>query len=235
LGSGSQGSSADSAQILVRTVRSRDLVESIRHPSSAKLPRYTTSYTELELAVSGHPEERQAVLSRTIGLVPLLKDPLPFDPPQEGRCFGPYGRASFKVYGSTYHQGFIQCGDYGQGNPERANGEYAFNRISLARGSRLVSFGGTFAIDGNSSRGQLGSVATWTVLYYGRPLCRVTLQWRSSSAPAQDVRCAVKPRRGVVYEADTGAFRIQQRVSLSSGGQFWAGVLRPEITVKTAQ
>lgn len=56
-----------------------------------------------------------------------------------------------------------------------------------------------------------------------------------SDAPAQDVRCAVKPRRGVVYEADTGAFRIQQRVSLSSGGQFWAGVIRPEITVKTAQ
>src|SRR5207244_3709124 len=87
---------------------------------------------------------------RTLALTPLLQGFGPDDPPDQGRCFGPYtSRAVVTVTGTDYRSNFIQCGDYGSSAPWRASGTYTFNRAAVPASGGLVNFSGLAAVDAN--------------------------------------------------------------------------------------
>ena len=78
-----------------------------------------------------------------VDLVPLLVGIGPDDPPNEGRCFGPYSsRASLRVAGVVHRSGFIQCGDDANGDPSRASGVYRFSGPTFPAGSKLARLTG---------------------------------------------------------------------------------------------
>jgi serine/threonine-protein kinase len=186
-------------------------------------PRLTFGGTDhLTALVRREPPRR-----RIVPLTPLLQGFGPDDPPDQGRCFGPYtSRAVVTVNGTDYHSNFIQCGDYGGGAPWRASGTYTFNRDAVPASGRLVSFSGLAAVDANSSSGQVGTTVTWTVYYYGTAVCTVSLIWEGTATPGRPVNCALSQTQ----PADTSQLSIVQDVTLAGSGSFWAGFVGPRVT-----
>ena len=173
-----------------------------------------------------------APVRRVVDLVPLLVGIGPDDPPNEGRCFGPYtSRASLRVAGVVHRSGFIQCGDDANGDPSRASGVYRFSGPRFPAGSKLARLTGQVAIDESSSPTQRGSAVTWAAFYDGTPICSVTVVWSGSRPSPRTLDCRISP------SVSSGGFdvrrlRIEQVVSRASSGSLWAGLLRPTVRVE---
>jgi hypothetical protein len=164
---------------------------------------------------------------RSIALTPLLVGPLPDDPLGKGRCFGPYGHASFTIDGIKRRDGFITCGDYpgGTGDPTRANGVYHFVGAGLPPTARLVRFSAVVGIDEDSSPSQAGAGVTWELTYYGEPICTRSTTWSGGPSRPIEMNCDIPGNR----RASIQALAITQQVALTSDGQFWAGLQDPEV------
>jgi hypothetical protein len=186
------------------------------------------------LAAVPSAQPQPSAARRAVDLVPWLVGIGPDDPPDEGRCFGPYSaRASLKVSGVVYRSGFIQCGDDASGDPSRSSGVYRFSRPSFPPGSRLARFTAQVAIDESSSPSQRGTQVTWTVFYDGAPICTATVVWSGSRPSPTKLDCRVLP------SASPGGFdlrrlRIQQVAVPASSGDLWAGLLNPTIVVTSS-
>ena len=196
----------------------------------------STASTPRLLAVVPAPAPTPAPPSppvrRVVDLAPVLVGIGPDDPPNEGRCFGPYtARASLTVSGVVHHSGFIQCGDDANGDPSRATGEYRFSGPDFPAGARLTRVSGTAAIDESSSPSQRGSAVTWTAFYDGTPLCSVTVVWSGSRPSPRALDCGFAPSQSSAA-FDLRRLRIRQVASLASSGSLWAGLLRPTIVVE---
>ena len=162
-----------------------------------------------------------------IDLAPLLVGIRPDDPPGEGRCFGPYtARASLTVSGVVHRSGFVQCGDDANGDPSRASGVYRFSGSAVPNAT-LARLTAQAAIDESSSSSQRGSSVTWTVFYAETPICSTTVVWGGSRPTPKKLDCRI-PSAGTF---DVRRLRIEQIASLSSTGDFWAGLLNPTLVV----
>jgi hypothetical protein len=191
-----------------------------------EMPATRGSALGLVALVPAAPAEPAA---RSIALAPLLVDPLPDDPPGEGRCFGPYRPgATLTLGGVARSDGFVSCGDYGfdRGDPTRATGEYRFAATALPPGYELTRFTATVGVDEDSAGDQAGSTVTWTLYYGGDEICSRSTVWSGGTTPPIRVECDLPAGR----PADTGAIVIAQEASVASGTQFWAGVQDPTVT-----
>jgi Double zinc ribbon len=185
------------------------------------------------LAVVPPPEPTpSAPVRRVVDLVPLLVGIGPDDPPNEGRCFGPYtSRASLRVSGVVHRTGFIQCGDDANGDPSRASGVYRFSGPRFPAGSKLARLTGQVAIDESSSPTQRGSAVTWAAFYDGTPICSVTVVWSGSRPSPKTLDCRISPSVSA-GGFDVRRLRIEQVVSRASSGSLWAGLLGPAVRVE---
>ena len=164
---------------------------------------------------------------RAIQLAPLLNGPRPDDPVDEGRCFGPYRSGSYlQIAGARYSTSFVQCGDYDYGNPARANGDYTFRTPSGRAPARLVRLTALAGVDEASSSSQRGATVTWTVAYSGEDVCSTEATWGGRPSVGRLLDC-----RFPAGANDISRIVIRQRVSLVSGGQFWAGLANPVLTI----
>lgn len=187
-------------------------------------PQLSFSGTQHLSAVARRP----AVRAQTVGLTQLLEGFGPDDPAGDGRCFGPYtSRAVVTVNGIDYRSNFIQCGDYGGGDPWRANGTYRFASGPSEPGAALRRFVGLAVVDANSSSGRIGSTVSWTVLVDGTPVCHTSIQWYGDSTPGRQLDCPIR----IAGPADTSRISIVQDANLEGAGAFWAGLLNPRVTI----
>jgi hypothetical protein len=169
--------------------------------------------------------------SQVVNLASLFRGPLPNDG-GEGRCFGPYPSASgpsyLEVGGVKHEQNFVSCGDFSRGNPLLANGRYTFYSTPLPSGAHLRRFTAWAAVDESSDSNEAGSSASWQVFYGATPVCSASKTWPGGTSSPARLDCALPA--GAV---DTGQISIVQRVSLVSGGGFWAGLYDLKVTAGT--